>query len=148
MARRGFVDARTAEDILERWHLAGSDDPEVLVGLVAESADPDLALSGLDRLAEVVPDLSARLTASPVLARQLIMILGGSSKLAQHLVAHPEHLDLLEPELTRRPADELRRVLLASVEADPERRVPVAERAHRGRPAGRLSRGAAADRRP
>ena len=127
MARRGFVDARTAEDILERWHLAGSDDPEFLVGLVAESADPDLALSGLDRLAEVVPDLSARLTASPVLARQVIMILGGSSKLAQHLVAHPEHLDLLEPELIRRPADELRRVLLASVEADPDAPVPVAK---------------------
>ena len=31
-----------------------------------------------------------------MLARQLIMVLGGSSKLSQHLIAHPEHLDLLE----------------------------------------------------
>ena len=93
------------------------------------SPSPPIPISrcpGLDRLAEVVPDLLARLTAAPVLARQLIMVLGGSSKLAQHLVAHPEHLDLLEPELIRRPADELRRVLLASVEADPDAPVPVA----------------------
>ena len=89
LARRGFVDARAAEDILQRWHLDGADDPEVLVELVARSADPDLALAGLDRLAEVAPGLGARLTAAPVLARQLIMVLGGSSKLAQHLIAHP-----------------------------------------------------------
>ena len=39
-----------------------------------------------------------------MLARQLIMVLGGSSQLSQHLLAHPEHLDLLDGELTRTPA--------------------------------------------
>ena len=121
LARRGFVDATAAEAILQRWDLDG-DEPEWLVDLLAGSADPDLALSGLDRLAEVVPDLLARLAGSPVLARQLIMVLGGSSKLSQHLFAHPEHLALLEPELARVPAAELRRALLTSVEAEKGRR--------------------------
>ena len=125
LARRGFVDARTAERLLDRWHLEGFD-PADLVELVAQSADPDLALAGLDRLAEIVPELGRRLAGAPVLARQLIMVLGGSSKLSQHLIAHPGHLDLLEPELTMTPAEELRRGLLTSVEADPEAVLPVA----------------------
>ncbi len=125
LARRGFVDARTAERLLDRWQLDGLD-PADLVELIAQSADPDLALAGLDRLAEVVPELGQRLAGAPVLARQLIMVLGGSSKLSQHLVAHPHHLDLLEPELTKTPAEELRRALLSSVDADPDAALPVA----------------------
>ena len=39
-------------------------DPADLVELVAQSADPDLALAGLDRLAEVVPELRPRLAGS------------------------------------------------------------------------------------
>ena len=124
LARRGFVDARAAEVIVQRWELDG--EVQRLVDLLAESADPDLALTGLDRLTEAVPGLLARLTDSPVLARQLIMVLGGSSKLSQHLFAHPEHLDLLEPELARIPAAELRRAMLTSVEADPDAAIPVA----------------------
>ena len=103
LARRGFVDAGTAERLLDRWH-PDALDPADLVELVAHSADPDLALAGLDRLAEVVPELGQRLAGASVLARQLIMVLGGSSKLGQHLIAHPDHLDLLEPELTRTSA--------------------------------------------
>ena len=125
LARRGFVDARAAESILERWEL-GDDEPEWLVDLTAQAADPDLALSGLDRLAEQVPDLPARLADSPVLARQLIMVLGGSSRLSQHLLAHPEHLELLDGELQRTSATELRGDLLAAVGADPDAGVPVA----------------------
>jgi [glutamine synthetase] adenylyltransferase / [glutamine synthetase]-adenylyl-L-tyrosine phosphorylase len=125
LARRGFVDARAAESILERWQLGG-DNPQRLVDLITEAADPDLALSGLDRLAENVPDLKERLTASPLLARQLLMVLGGSSRLSQHLLAHPEHLALLDGELTRASATQLRQDLLTAVGADPEAAVPVA----------------------
>ena len=125
LARRGFADARAAESILQRWDL-GDDEPERLVDLIAQAADPDLALSGLDRLAESVPDLPARLAESPVLARQLIMVLGGSSRLSQHLLAHPEHLELLDGELQRTSATELRRTLLTAVQSDPDAAVPVA----------------------
>ena len=125
LARLGFADARRAEDTLLRWGLA-PDEPDPLVDLVASAADPDLALNGLDRLVDRVPGLRARLAAAPVLARQLIAVLGGSSQLGQHLVAHPDQLALLEPELARTPAAELRRSLLEAVEADPGAGEPVA----------------------
>ncbi|HZA04415.1 MAG TPA: bifunctional glutamine-synthetase adenylyltransferase/deadenyltransferase, partial [Propionibacteriaceae bacterium] len=124
LARRGFVDTSAAERILSGWDLDGAE--EDLVDLLAAAADPDLALSGLDRLAEKVPNLPSRLAASPVLARQLIMVLGGSIRLSQHLLAHPGHLDLLDGELARTSATQLRRDLLAAVAADSEAAVPVA----------------------
>ena len=97
-----------------------------MLDLLAKSADPDLALTGVDRLSERVPDLLARLTAAPVLARQLIMVLGGSNKLSHHLIAHPEHLELLETELVKVPAASLRRELLEATGADPESPTPIA----------------------
>jgi [glutamine synthetase] adenylyltransferase / [glutamine synthetase]-adenylyl-L-tyrosine phosphorylase len=124
LARRGFVDTRAAERILSAWALNGVE--EALLDQLARAADPDLALSGLDRLAEKVPDLQSRVADSPVLARQLIMVLGGSIRLSQHLLAHPEHLELLEGELTRTSAAQLRRELLTAVAADPEAPIPVA----------------------
>jgi glutamate-ammonia-ligase adenylyltransferase len=122
LARRGFVDAVAAERIIDPW----ADEYEQLLDLLAKSADPDLALAGLDRLCEQVPDLLTRLTAAPVLARQLTMLLGGSSKLSHHLIAHPEHLELLEKELVKMPAASLRRELLEATGADPESPLPIA----------------------
>ena len=122
LARRGFVDAVAAQRIIEPW----PDEYGPLLDLIATSADPDLALMGVDRLSERVPDLLARLTAAPVLARQLIMVLGGSNKLSHHLIAHPEHLQLLETELVKVPAAALRRELLEATGADPESPTPIA----------------------
>jgi [glutamine synthetase] adenylyltransferase / [glutamine synthetase]-adenylyl-L-tyrosine phosphorylase len=122
LARRGFVDAVAAERIIDPW----ADEYEPLLDLLDKSADPDLALAGLDRLCDQVPDLLARLTAAPVLARQLTMLLGGSNKLSQHLIAHPEHLELLEDELVKVPAASLRRELLEATGADPESPLPIA----------------------
>ena len=122
LARRGFVDAVAAERIIDPW----ADEYEPLLDLLAKSADPDLALAGLDRLSEQVPDLLTQLTAAPVLARQLTMLLGGSSKLSHHLIAHPEHLELLEDELAKVPAASLRRELLEATGADPESPLPIA----------------------
>ena len=122
LARRGFVNAVTAERIIDDW----ADEYEPLLDLVAKSADPDLALAGLDRLCDRVPDLLARLTATPVLARQLIMVLGGSNKLSHHLIAHPEHLQLLVTEVAKVPAAALRCELLEATGADPESTTPIA----------------------
>ena len=57
LARRGFVDAVAAQRVIEHW----ADEYEPLLDLIATSADPDLALVGVDRLSERVPDLLARL---------------------------------------------------------------------------------------
>ncbi|MFL6047160.1 MAG: bifunctional [glutamine synthetase] adenylyltransferase/[glutamine synthetase]-adenylyl-L-tyrosine phosphorylase [Propionibacteriaceae bacterium] len=122
LARRGFVDARAAERVIDHW----ADEHEPLLDVLAQSADPDHALASLDRLCDRVPDLLARLTAAPILARQLIMVLGGSSKLTQHLIAHPEHIDLLQDELVKVPAASLRRELLDATGADPDSPVPIA----------------------
>src|SRR5829696_3894451 len=122
LARRGFVDPVAAQRIIEPW----PDEYEPLLDVIATSADPDLALMGVDRLSERVPGLLARLTAAPVLGRQLIMVLGGSNKLSHHLIAHPEHLELLETELVKIPAGALRRELLEATGADPELPAPIA----------------------
>ena len=98
----------------------------VVGGLLLGSVSARPRAPGLDRLCEPVPDLLARLTAAPVLARQLIMVLGGSSKLSHHLIAHPEHLELLETELVKVPAASLRRELLEATGADPESPLPIA----------------------
>jgi len=122
LARRGFADSGAALQLLQGW--AAAEEP--LLDLVQASADPDLALAGLDRLQTVEPGLRARLLASPRLARHLVHVLGASASLAQHLVAHPAHLALLDRELVQTPATELRRRLLEVVGADPDAALPLA----------------------
>ena len=122
LARRGFLDAQSALRIVDGWEAAY----ESVLDVVAQSADPDLALAGLDRLTDAVPGLVEQLTAHRTLARQLIMVLGASASLTSHLVAHPEHLELLRPELARVGGPDLRIELLTAVGADPTSATPVA----------------------
>jgi glutamate-ammonia-ligase adenylyltransferase len=122
LARRGFADSAAAERIVSHW----DEVCESVLDLVTRSADPDLALQGLDRLEDAEPGLLVRLCDSPVLARQLVMTLGASSSLQHHLVAHPEHVDLLENGLVRSTPARLRSELLTAVGADPDSPVPVA----------------------
>jgi glutamate-ammonia-ligase adenylyltransferase len=122
LARRGFLDAAAALENLEGWHA----DQEPVLDLVVRSADPDLALAGLSRLYERQPELPDRLVAAPRFARRLVVVLAASVSLAQHLLAHPEHLDLLDEDLDKVPAAALRRQLLAVTGADPDAALPVA----------------------
>ena len=122
LARRGFLDAAAALEALADWHA----DQEVVLDLVVRSADPDLALAGLSRLYEQQPGLPDRLVAAPDLARHLVMVLGASTALAQHLQAHPAHLDLLDGPLAKAEPGSLRRTLLEATGADPEAPLPVA----------------------
>ncbi|HEY5821563.1 MAG TPA: bifunctional [glutamine synthetase] adenylyltransferase/[glutamine synthetase]-adenylyl-L-tyrosine phosphorylase [Propionibacteriaceae bacterium] len=122
LARRGFSDAAGADRVVGQW----ATDQEPLLELVTQAADPDLALAGLDRLCDRVPGLLDRLAADPVLARQLVMVLGASARLGQHLLAHPSHLDLLAAELVKASRAELQAELLSAVGADPHSPTPVA----------------------
>jgi [glutamine synthetase] adenylyltransferase / [glutamine synthetase]-adenylyl-L-tyrosine phosphorylase len=122
LARRGFVDAEAAVRVIDHW----DDEHEPLLDLLAQSADPDQALAGLDRLCDRVPGLLSRLTAAPILAHQLIMVLGASNRLTHHLIAHPEHIELLESELVKVPAASLRQELLQATGADAESPLPIA----------------------
>lgn len=122
LARRGFVDAGTAARILSSWE----DDRTYLLDLISAAADPDLALTSLDRLGEVVPDLMDRLVSSPDLARHLVGVLATSEALGRHLLVHPDHLDWLDGPVDPLTADGIRDELLRTVGADPADPQPVA----------------------
>lgn len=97
-----------------------------LLDLVSGAGSPDLALLGLERLADRVDGLLDRLTAEPLLARQLITVLGGSTRMQQHLINHPEHLERLAVTASRHRADEWRAVMLTAVGASATAGQPVA----------------------
>ncbi len=122
LARRGFTDAADAERRLASWSLHQLQ----LLDAIGRAADPDLALTSLDRLHDVDPRLLDRLVADPLLASHLVSVLGASVALGQHLVAHPELVDALVGPLSRTSAPELRAELLRAVGADPTSKVPVA----------------------
>ena len=122
LARRGFTDAAAAERRLASWSLHQLQ----LLGGIGRAADPDLALTSLDRLHDADPALLDRLVADPRLASHLLAVLGASVALGQHLVSHPDLVDALAGPLSRTSAVDLREQLLRAVGADPAAAVPVA----------------------
>lgn len=125
LARRGFHDAAVAAERLPGWGLAAADQ-DLLVDLAAGSADPDLAVEGLDRLHGVRPDALTELAADRTWAEQVIAVLAASATLQQHLTAHPDQLEALRAPVVRRSAPDLRAALLRVVGADPDAASPVA----------------------
>jgi len=129
LARLGFTDAR-AQSVVEKLGWWSGDGPRddaaaPLMWALARSPDPDLALRGVERLAEVVPDwrdLDAALRADVALRGRLIALLGSSTALSDHLVVHPDRWHrlggpphILGPDLAACTA-----ALLTAVGADPE----------------------------
>ncbi|MGZ4474471.1 MAG: bifunctional [glutamine synthetase] adenylyltransferase/[glutamine synthetase]-adenylyl-L-tyrosine phosphorylase [Nocardioides sp.] len=102
--------------------LTGLPVPEELLALFGRTADPDLALAALVRLADAVDDSAAlleELADDEGTAMRLLTVLGASEALGDYLARHPEHWrDLCDPELgsTRPAAYFLRDHLLAAVE--------------------------------
>ncbi|WP_425299399.1 bifunctional [glutamine synthetase] adenylyltransferase/[glutamine synthetase]-adenylyl-L-tyrosine phosphorylase [Nocardioides panacisoli] len=126
--RVGFTDVDAATDALARLGADG----EPLLGHFDRTADPDLALAGLVRLADAVEDRAdflGHLAEDPDAATRLLAVLGASTALSDHLVTHPQHWrDLTDPTLatTRVPAFAMRASLLDAVGADPGDEAPVA----------------------
>jgi glutamate-ammonia-ligase adenylyltransferase len=125
--RAGFQDGERAVGLLDGL----GDGADELVPRLSRTADPDLALTSLVRLLEVVEDPAALRTAllhDAGLSTRLLSVLGKSVALADHLVRHPQHWhDLADASLaeTRPAAYWLRARLLRAVGADPEADVPV-----------------------
>ena len=128
LVRMGFVDAERSLENLDRLGEAA----EPLLALLARTADPDLALLGLVRLAEASDDgeqLLSAVSGDEGTAMRLLSVLGASAALADHLVRHPEQWqELADPTLgsTRAPAFAIRAGLLRAVGADPGEESPVA----------------------
>jgi len=91
--RRGFQEPATAERLLAEPVLAGAGADPGLLDAFGATADPDLALSGLLRLAEAQQDpqplLGTLLTSKPLRDR-LLGVLGASEALGDHLAGHPD----------------------------------------------------------
>ncbi|MEV7520715.1 bifunctional [glutamine synthetase] adenylyltransferase/[glutamine synthetase]-adenylyl-L-tyrosine phosphorylase [Streptomyces sp. NPDC091371] len=94
LLRSGFTDPQTAARLLENDALASVRTDPVLLDALGATADPDLALLGLVRLAEAqTPDerplLLDTLVAAKPLRDRLLGVLGASEALGDHLARHP-----------------------------------------------------------
>jgi glutamate-ammonia-ligase adenylyltransferase len=127
IARLGFADPRRAVTLLGDPALAdvaGTPDQIDVNGLseaLARAADPDGALLGLVRFMEAVgrhadlrPEVTAALTTPGDARSRLLAVLGASTALTDHLVAHPEHWTAVGAAVPK-GADERREMLLTAV---------------------------------
>ncbi len=128
LLRLGFQDSARARAGFESLGTVS----EPLVAMFGRAADPDLALAGLQRLVEAAPDPAALMRAvadDEGTAMRLVLVLGASQALTDHLVRHPDHWhELRDPSLgsTRPAAYAVRAALLAAVGADPADPMPTA----------------------
>ncbi|MCL2788680.1 MAG: bifunctional [glutamine synthetase] adenylyltransferase/[glutamine synthetase]-adenylyl-L-tyrosine phosphorylase, partial [Micrococcales bacterium] len=102
--------------------MAHDDGPSRMV-TISRAADPDQALLALTRIAATAgPHLRTVVDDDDAFAR-LIAVLGVSDALGDHLVRHPEHLEVLVGEESRleRDAEEVRDALLDAVGVRGER---------------------------
>ncbi|MQA04489.1 MAG: bifunctional [glutamine synthetase] adenylyltransferase/[glutamine synthetase]-adenylyl-L-tyrosine phosphorylase [Streptosporangiales bacterium] len=129
LARLGFADPEAASELLDG--IAAE-----LVGDLADTADPDLALANVCRLRDAIasgadPDagelaaLDDTLRGDDALRHRLLAVLGFSSALGDHLVRHPGQWRALREPVGQRP----RADLLAAVGADPVADQPCASTA-------------------
>jgi [glutamine synthetase] adenylyltransferase / [glutamine synthetase]-adenylyl-L-tyrosine phosphorylase len=154
LARMGFADAAQAERLMtselaldldggpRQGTALGATRPpgdEAVLEAIAAAADPDLALSGLARIAGTdrgteAADMRAALRAEPGFRKRLVAVLGVSAGLADHLARHPDDCHILcGADAVRRPsAAELRAALLHAVCAGPHDDMPVADLAAMG----------------
>lgn len=94
LLRSGFTDLSAATRLLDSEALAAVRTDPVLLDALGATADPDLALLGLVRLAEAQSDedrpllLDTLVSAKPLRDR-LLGVLGASEALADHLARHP-----------------------------------------------------------
>lgn len=95
-ARYGFTDARADGQLRAAgwWTESGPDDSSAdVLSALSRTADPDLALSGLDRIREADPEAWAELDqavrANRTFRGRLLGVLGTSSALADFLAANP-----------------------------------------------------------
>ncbi|MFD3556464.1 bifunctional [glutamine synthetase] adenylyltransferase/[glutamine synthetase]-adenylyl-L-tyrosine phosphorylase [Streptomyces goshikiensis] len=94
LLRSGFTDPSAAARLLDSDALAAVRTDPVLLDALGATADPDLALLGLVRLAEAQPDgelpgfLDTLVSAKPLRDR-LLGVLGASEALGDHLARHP-----------------------------------------------------------
>lgn len=128
LLRLGFLDPEASLAALTELGESG----DALLAMLSRSADPDQALASLVRIAQAAVDRDAllrELADDEGTAMRLLLVLGASQALGEHLARHPEHWrELTDPALgsTRPAAFALRADLLRAVGADPAHPAPTA----------------------
>lgn len=132
---RGFSDLETCERFLGFSELADLDQMDLLNAL-SVADNPDMALQSLVRLLSAVPESREKLkvvdpeTGGLVSNEGLFKLLGASEALADFLMRHPEHLDVVDAVAVQEPeaadGEALRESLLLAVGADPASNMPTA----------------------
>ncbi|MDD9381569.1 bifunctional [glutamine synthetase] adenylyltransferase/[glutamine synthetase]-adenylyl-L-tyrosine phosphorylase [Streptomyces sp. ZAF1911] len=94
LLRSGFTDPSAAARLLDTDALAAVRTDPVLLDALGATADPDLALLGLVRIAEAqtpeeLPGLLDTLVSAKPLRDRLLGVLGASEALGDHLARHP-----------------------------------------------------------
>ncbi|WP_293831857.1 bifunctional [glutamine synthetase] adenylyltransferase/[glutamine synthetase]-adenylyl-L-tyrosine phosphorylase, partial [uncultured Corynebacterium sp.] len=114
-AKLGLTSPRAAEDIEELSLI-----DEASLYTLAGASDPDLALNNAHRLFDALGDGWAELLEAlrdyPVFRTRLFALLGGSTALSDHLIAHPQQWRLPLEDLPDQA--ELYRTMLAAVGVD------------------------------
>jgi glutamate-ammonia-ligase adenylyltransferase len=123
LASLGFADGARAERLLDELGPEAVGDVALLDD-IACAADPDLALTSLNRLVERDPGVLGAFRADPGLRKRLLGVFGLSAALGEHVVKHPGCLPVASPD--RPAARDLREELLLAVGADPDAAEPVA----------------------
>lgn len=124
----GFTDLEKSRRFLDAPELQGLNDDDLFAGLAA-AASPDLALQSFVRLLAVNRKAVTVAFADEDRRGPLLRLLGASEALAEFLMRHPEHLDVVRPGPVTPPvveAADVRAALLESVDADPAEPNPVA----------------------
>lgn len=114
MVQRGFRDAGAAAAIVDAW---GEKAMAPVIDAVARCADPDDALTIIDRLLHEHDGLLEHLTGQEGLLGRLAAVVGAGTGFHQHLIRVPEAIESLSEEPRRRSADEWRRVLVEAIGA-------------------------------
>jgi glutamate-ammonia-ligase adenylyltransferase len=98
LVRLGFAEPETALRVLTEaglWAETVADDDLDLVQALSETSDPDQAATALARLVAACPEVLPRLSHDGFRAR-LLAVLGASTVLGDHLVAHPQDVEVLD----------------------------------------------------
>jgi len=103
LVRLGFADPGTAVTALTDAGLwidghPRDEDAEVVLAAIVESPDPDLAALAMVRLVHAENGLIPLLASDEGLLRRLVQLLGTSTVLGDHLVAHPDDVQVLADE--------------------------------------------------
>ncbi|WP_299165008.1 bifunctional [glutamine synthetase] adenylyltransferase/[glutamine synthetase]-adenylyl-L-tyrosine phosphorylase [uncultured Arthrobacter sp.] len=126
---RGFTDLEKSTRFLAAAELTDIPEDRLFAGLTL-AANPDLALQSLVRLLAVQPELGELLRKEDADPEALFRLLGASEALAEFLMRHPEHSEVVRVRPSAEPgtvdATLLRSSLLESVGARASDRLPVA----------------------